>query len=76
MPTVLNIEGFRFSFSNEAGGPLHIQIGKGDGHAEIWLRPLELAHSWRFDAQKLRRARELCKENQTAFVQAWERYFV
>lgn len=76
MPTILQIEGFRFFFfSNEAGEPPHIHARKGDGYAKLWLEPLELAHSRRLTAPELRRIRELCKEHRDEFIKAWHRYF-
>jgi hypothetical protein len=41
MPTLLNIEGFRFYFfSNEGTEPAHVHVEKGDGTAKFWLNPV------------------------------------
>jgi hypothetical protein len=42
MPTLLNLEGFRFFFySDERNEPVHVHVEKGDGVAEFRLRPGE-----------------------------------
>jgi hypothetical protein len=49
MPTVLQIEGFRFFFySRENWEPPHIHVESGDKLAKFWLNPVQLATSRRF----------------------------
>ncbi|MGH9581397.1 MAG: DUF4160 domain-containing protein [Bryobacteraceae bacterium] len=46
MPTVLCVEGFRFSFfSNERNESAHIHVTKQDGIAKFWLHSASLASS-------------------------------
>jgi len=45
MPTVLNIDGYRFFFySRENGEPPHIHVEYGDKLAKYWLDPLDLPY--------------------------------
>lgn len=42
MPTLLQIEGYRFYFfSDERHEPPHVHVRKGDSVAKLWLRPIE-----------------------------------
>ena len=76
MPTVLKVEGYRFFFySNEGNEPPHIHISKGSGVAKFWLSPVELSASSGFNSKEQRRIRELTKEHEHDFIQAWKRYF-
>ena len=76
MPTLLDIEGFRFHFfSNEGTEPLHVHIRKGDAIAKFWLQPVRLDFSEGFNSGELRRLRELTFEHQDDFVRRWNEYF-
>jgi hypothetical protein len=46
MPTLLNVEGFRFYFfSLEGREPPHVHVRKGSGKAKFWLAPVQLVYS-------------------------------
>ncbi len=76
MPTVLRIEGFRFSFfSNERNEPAHIHVTKQNGIAKFWLRSVSLASSKGFDPPTLTKLHRIVRENQTFFLEAWNEYF-
>jgi len=43
MPTLLQVEGFRFFiYSNERQEPAHVHVEKGDGEAKFWLEPAQM----------------------------------
>jgi hypothetical protein len=76
MPTLLQVEGFRFFFfSNERQEPPHVHVEKGDGEAKFWLTPVSLAYSYGLTPAEQRRARELTFQHQAAFVERWNEHF-
>jgi hypothetical protein len=76
MPTLLQVEGFRFFFySNERQEPPHVHVEKAEGEAKFWLNPAALAYSHRFTPQELRRVREIVFQHQVAFVERWHEHF-
>lgn len=76
MPTLLEVEGFRFYFfSLEGNEPPHVHVRRGGGKAKFWLSPVELVHSRGLTRAELRRARELTQENVAYFLQRWNEYF-
>jgi hypothetical protein len=76
MPTVLNIDGYRFFFySRENDEPPHIHVECGDKLAKYWLDPLELATSRRFRAHELTVLRSLIMQYRDVFLEAWNDHF-
>jgi hypothetical protein len=76
MPTVLRVEGFRFSFfSNERNEPAHIHVTTAAGIAKFWLEPVSLASSDGFNLPTLNKLHGIVRENQALFLEAWNEYF-
>lgn len=76
MPTVLNINGFRFFFySNEDDEPVHIHIEKSGGSAKYWLHPIKEAYSYGFSVTDRKKIKELVTEHQNVLKNAWNEYF-
>ena len=76
MPTVLEIEGFRFFFySADRNEPPHIHIRKAGQEAKFWLNPIRLAHLGRFKPSDLRRMNEILEENQEYILERWNEQF-
>lgn len=76
MPTLLDVEGFRFFFySNEGQEPPHVHVAKGGAAAKLWLQPVHIVYSYGFTPSQLRRIRELTFEHQASFVERWHEYF-
>lgn len=76
MPTILNIQGYRFFFySLEGNEPLHIHIEHGDKVGKFWLQPISLASSYGFRSHELTKLRELVVEHSELFVEKRYEYF-
>jgi uncharacterized protein DUF4160 len=72
VPTVDNIDGFRFFFySEERTEPPHVHIEKGDYETKFWLDPVKKAVDWKFPTKDLKKVREIIKENQARFIQKY-----
>jgi len=76
VPTILNIEGYRFYFySNEGREPAHIHVQKERAIAKFWLKPVFLASSVRFSPKEIRDIQRLVENNHSQFIEAWNEYF-
>lgn len=76
MPTLLDVEGFRFFFfSREGTEPPHVHVEKGDGRAKLWLSPVELVYARGLTRAETRRIRELTSEHAEDFLEKWRRHF-
>ena len=75
MPTLLQVEGFRFFFySEERNEPPHVHVERGDAEAKFWLDPLRLA-TYRMTRAEQRRMQELVLQHQALFKERWREYF-
>lgn len=56
MPTVLNINGFRFHFyASDRDEPPHVHVSRGEGYAKIWLEPnVEAQYFYTYKASEQR----------------------
>jgi len=73
MPTLLQVEGFRFFFySNERGEPPHVHVERGEGEAKFWLDPLRIAYAHRLTPAEQRRVRV---QYQGFFKERWLEHF-
>ena len=76
MPTVLELEGFRFFFySADRNEPPHIHIRKAGQEAKFWLNPIRPAQLVRFKQGDLRRMTEILEEKQIYFLERWHEQF-
>ncbi|MCB9840400.1 MAG: DUF4160 domain-containing protein [Phycisphaeraceae bacterium] len=76
MPTVLEIDGFRFFFwSNENDEPPHIHVEKGRGVAKWWIDPPREAWSKGLKAGEKRKVARLVEEHAGLFREAWDAFF-
>ncbi len=76
MPTLLRVEGFRFSFfAGDGVEPPHVHVSKGDAAAKIWLQPIRIAYAHGFNPAELRRIRELVFHHAAFFMERWNEYF-
>jgi len=77
MPTVFEINGYRFFFySNENNEPIHIHISKGSAEAKYWLLPnLSEAYSYNFKVGERKEIKKLVKDNADEIIQKWNEFF-
>ena len=76
MPTLLRVEGFRFSFfAGDGVEPPHVPVSKGDAAAKIWLQPIRIAYTHGFNPAELRRIRELVFQHSAFFLERWNECF-
>ena len=76
MPTLLEMEGFRFYFfSLEGTEPPHVHVRRGGGKAKFWLSPVKLARSRGLTRPEFKRAHELAEAHAEQFLQRWNQYF-
>jgi hypothetical protein len=54
--------------------PSHVLVEKVAGEAKLWLRPIQLAYSYRLNPSELRRVRELTFEHQAMFMERWNEH--
>jgi hypothetical protein len=76
MPTVLEIEGFRFFFySADRNEPPHIHIRKAGQEAKFWLNPIRPVYLGRFKPSEVRRMNEILEQNQAYILERWNEQF-
>jgi len=77
MPTVLEVDGFRFHFfSDEGNEPCHIHIKKGGARGKIWLLPeLKEDYFYGFTVQEKRKVYKIVKDNYEYLISKWNEYF-
>lgn len=77
MPTILNLNGFRFIIWPADHEPAHVHVFRGNGEAKIWLGGKEqkpsLARIDGMTRQEIRKAWEMTAENQVLLLESWER---
>ena len=76
MPTLLRWKGYRFFFySADSWEPPHIHVHKDGNEAKIWLRDMTVATSYGYPARELNGIIQVARENQGAFLEAWNDHF-
>lgn len=76
MPTIVQIDSYRFFFySMEGGEPPHVHVERGDEVAKYWLSPVQLAESHGFRSHELKRVRLLVIEHREILLEAWHGHF-
>ena len=72
MPTVMNIDGYRFFFfAHEGNEPPHIHVEKAGQEAKFWLDPPRLARNHGFAAHELRIIARHVHDNKGRLLEAW-----
>jgi hypothetical protein len=76
VPTVLRINGYRFSFySGDRPEPPHLHIDKAGSTAKIWLEPVKVEYNEGFSAAQMRFILKTINENYTYIIDRWKTYF-
>lgn len=74
MPTLLNLNGFKFFFYANEHDPMHIHVSKGDEFAKIELVTLKATRNT-LKPKDLKQALEITEIHQQTFMEAWRDYF-
>lgn len=74
MPTLLNLNGFKFFFYANEHEPKHIHVVKNEGFAKVELESLTVVQSY-LKAKDLKVALEIIKENKSEFERMWDEWF-
>ena len=77
MPTLFNIEGFRFFFYSNDHAPMHVHVQCGGGEAAFEVRggSVELRESAGMKVAELRRAEEIALEHLAEIERKWHERF-
>ena len=77
MPTLFNIDGFRFFFYSNDHAPMHVHVQRGGGEASFEVRDgvVELRESVGLKVSELRRAEEIALEHQAEIERKWHEHF-
>jgi hypothetical protein len=75
MPTILNLQGFRFFFYSNEHLPMHVHVEKDNKVAKFNLDPIELIKSTKFNASELKQIRNLIEEYSEFIKTKWNEYF-
>lgn len=74
MPTLLNLDGFKFFFYANEHEPKHVHVMKDDDFAKINLEDFEVAKSY-LKPKDLKFALKIVKENKNEFERIWNEWF-
>ncbi|HEX5329859.1 DUF4160 domain-containing protein [Sulfuricurvum sp.] len=74
MPTLLNLNGFKFFFYANEHEPKHIHVMKNEGFAKVELESLTVVQNY-LKAKDLKVALEIIKENKNEFERMWDEWF-
>jgi hypothetical protein len=74
LPTLLNLNGFKFFFYANEHEPKHIHVMKNEGFAKVELESLTVVQSY-LKAKDLKVALEIIKENKNEFERMWDEWF-
>ena len=76
MPTVFEINGYRFFFySNENDEPIHIHVSKGGAEAKYWLIPIDEVYSYGFSSRERKEIKGLITLNASKIIKKWKEFF-
>ena len=76
MPTIDDIGPYKFFFYSAEGTELpHVHIRRDNATAKVWLNPVRVAYSRRFQGHELNKLLKLIEENKDRILEAWHEYF-
>lgn len=77
MPTVLQVDGFRFFFfSADSDEPAHVHVKKGGGDGKIWLEPnIRVEYLIDFKSQEEKKIRKIVADHKDVLIDKWHDYF-
>jgi len=74
MPTLLNVDGFKFFFYANEHDPKHIHVMKDGDFAKIELASLKVTHNY-MKPKNLNKALVLVTIHKDEFERKWDEYF-
>ena len=74
MPTLLNLNGFKFFFYANEHAPMHIHVTNADGFAKIELESFKVVQNY-MKQKDLKLALEITKEHKNEFERIWNEWF-
>jgi len=74
VPTLLNINGFKFFFYANEHEPIHIHVMNADGFAKIELENLKVVQNY-MKPKDLKFALKITEENKEDFERIWNEWF-
>ncbi|HIP62136.1 MAG TPA: DUF4160 domain-containing protein [Sulfurovum sp.] len=74
MPTLLNLNSFKFFFYANEHDPMHIHVMHSDGFAKIELKDLRVIQN-HMKPKDLKTALKITKEHKKEFERAWNEWF-
>lgn len=74
MPTLLNVNGFKFFFYANEHEPKHVHVMKNEGFAKVELENLTVVQNY-LKAKDLKLALEIIEENKSEFERIWNEWF-
>ena len=76
MPNVLVAGPYRFFFymADRSERP-HVHVERDHRRAKIWLDPVAIAYSRRFDRRELRKIQRIVEENRYMMLEQWDGHF-
>ena len=74
MPTLLDLNGFKFFFYANEHEPRHIHVTKGEGFAKVNLDTMEVVHSY-LKTKELKMAIRIIEEHREDFIRRWNEWF-
>ncbi len=74
MPTLLNLNGFKFFFYANEHAPMHIHVVNADGFAKIELENFKVVQNY-MKPKDLKMALSITKEHKKEFERIWNEWF-
>lgn len=74
MPTLLNIDGFKFFFYANEHEPKHVHFMKNEGFAKVELNTLKVVQNY-LKAKDLKLALAIIEEHKSEFERRWDEWF-
>ena len=76
MPTVLRVGAYRFFFvALDREEPPHVHVRREKKVAKIWLEPISIERTGRFNEKDLTRILKLVEENRPLLLERWHEFF-
>lgn len=78
MPTIFQLEGYRFFFFSNEGNPrepIHVHVRKDGNRAKFWLKPVGLVSNHGFSAKEVNKLAQIVEARRNEIEKAWHEHF-